>query len=407
MRLGYTYISILLLILISGCNTEKQKPDQKIGFAKDGMMMINGKRKFIIGSYHHPKTNNPFKILANNGYNYVHVSPEKEQLDAAHKNGLMTWITTGIVNEKNNDDAKRIENVVNTNKNHPSLLFWEIADEPAFNWNNPEPRITPEQMLEAYQIIKANDDGHPVITNHGPVNLISTLQKYNSSTDLVACDVYPVIPHGIKPTYALYPDGLQGDLLNPYISQVGEYVEKMKKVVDNKIPIFMVLQGFAWEMLKEEEERDSSMILYPTYEQSRFMAYNAIVHGATGVLYWGTNYTPQPSPFMNDLNKVTKELDAMQEVLAAPSMQLDIKKEYHELMYSLDTGVEFITKKVGDITYLLTVNSDKNPVKITFSNLGEFKNITIINEDRELYLEKGKFTDYYEPFGVHIYKLTL
>ena len=65
----------------------------------------------------------------------------------------------------------------------------------------------------------------------------------------------------------------------------------------------MILQGFAWEMLKKEGERNSEMILYPTYEESRFMAYQAIISGAVGINYWGTSYTPQPSPFMDDFNE--------------------------------------------------------------------------------------------------------
>ncbi len=288
---------------------------------------------------------------------------------------------------------------------HPSLLCWEIADEPAFNWNNPEPRITHEKMLETYSLIKSQNSQHLVFTNHGPVNLISTLQKYNSSTDIVGVDVYPVIPHGITPTYALYPDGLQGDLLNPYISQVGEYVDKMKKVVNDSKPVFAVLQGFSWEMLKPEGERDLSMIQYPTFDESRFMAYNAIVHGANGILYWGTNYTPQPSSFIDDLNKVTKELAELQSVLASETVELKIEKEYHELMYSIDTGVEILVKKVNGKTYLLTVNSDKNPVKVSFSGLNEFNNAKVLNEERSIKIIENKLTDYYEPFGVHIYEL--
>ena len=395
----------ILLLTTSSCNEKKDEIRAKFSFDEDGMLLIKGERKFIIGSYHLPKTEDPFNTLAFNGYNYTKVSDAAE-IDAAGENDLYAWIyTNSIKNEKREEDEKRITSLVNEFKDHPALLFWEMEDEPSFTWNSAEPRISPEQMQETYDFIKQIDTEHLIITNHGPVNLISTLKKYNSSTDLVAVDVYPVIPHGIVPSYALYPDGLQGDLLNPYISQVGEYVDKMKKVVRDAKPIFMVLQGFSWEMLKPEEERDTSMILYPTYEESRFMAYNAIVHGANGIIYWGTNYTPQPSPFMDDLNKVTRELAEMQEVLAAPAIDLNIKKEYHELMYSVDAGVEIMVKKVGGKIYLLTVNSDKNPVKVTLDGLMNFSVASVLKENRTVKIEHGKLTDAYQPFGVHIYEL--
>ena len=395
----------ILLLVTNSCNEKKSETREKFSFDEDGMLTIKDERKFIIGSYHLPKTATPFKTLASNGYNYVRVNNAAE-MDIADENGLYTWIyTNSITNEKEDEDIKRISTLVNQLKDHPALLFWEIEDEPAFTWNSAEPRVLPGQMQETYDFIKQIDPEHLIITNHGPVNLISTLQKYNSSTDLVACDVYPVVPHGIVPSYALYPDGLQGDLLNPYISQVGEYVDKMKKVVKESKPIFMVLQGFSWEMLKPEEKRDSTMILYPTYEESRFMAYNAIVHGANGIIYWGTNYTPQPSAFIDDLNKVTMELTEMQDVLAAPGIDLKITKEYHELMYSVDTGVEFITKIINDETYLISVNSDKNPVKVTFSGLDKYKSVTVLKENRSIEINEGQFTENYKPFGVHIYKL--
>ena len=394
-------IAVQVLMAI-GCDSSTTLVNR---FDEDGMLHIDGKRKFIIGAYHIPTTENPFYTLATNGYNYVRAGNLSE-LNEAHKNGLFTWVNTGSVSKENKEgDTERIQDLVNNFKDHPALLCWEMEDEPAFTWNSAEARILPSQMQETYHLIKQLDPEHAIITNHGPVNLIATLQQYNSCTDLVACDVYPVIPHGIKPTYAIYPDGLQGDLLNPYISQVGEYVEKMKKVVHHSKPVFMVLQGFAWEMLKEKSERDATMILYPSYKESRFMAYNAIVHGANGILYWGTNYTPQPSPFMDDLYKVTRELAAMQDVLVARSTGLNISMDYHELGYSVDAGIELICKKVEGITYVLAVNSDKNPVKVSFNGFSAFSSASVLKESRVIKVEQGKLMDYFEPFDVHIYML--
>ena len=403
-------ILLLTTLFLSLCTSnicfgEKRSATGKINCDQDGMLVINGKRTFIIGSYYLPKTPAPFKELSVNGYNYIHVNADQQQLDSAQSNGLRTWLSTGSI--KNNDpkDIARITDLIVKFKNHPSLLFWEMEDEPAFTWNSAEPRIKPEPLIETYRLIKQNDPEHLVITNHGPVNLISTLQKYNPTTDVLACDVYPVIPAGIKPDYALHPDGLQGDFLNTSISQVGEYVDKMKKVAEGKKPVFMVLQGFAWEMLKPEAERNKQMIKYPTYEESRFMAFNAIVHGATGIIYWGTDFTPQPSAFISDLNRVTQELAGLQEVISAKNEKLSLETEYHELGYSVDAGVEFITKRANGKLFLITVNSDKNPVKITFSNLKNYKSVRVLSENRIVELTVGNLTDNYNPFEVHIYEL--
>jgi len=370
------------------------------------MLVLDGKRTFIIGAYHLPTVNNPFRQLAEAGYNYVRVDASQQALDIAFQNQLMTWIVTDcITEEQKTQDSKRITELVRKFKSHPALLCWEIADEPAFTWNSSELRISPDLVVETYRIIKKEDSEHFVYTNHGPVNLVSTLQRYNSATDIIACDVYPVIPHGIKPIYGLFPDGLQGDLLNPYISQVGQYADKMRRVVNNSKPVFMVLQGFAWEMLNNESERNPAMIRYPTYEQLRFMAFDAIVHGAVGINYWGMSYTPQLSPFMNDLDKVTRELASMQDILAACKINLNINMEYHDLGHSVDIGIELLAKYANDKTYLIAVNSDKNPVKIRLSGLDDFSNATVSGENRTVAIQNGQFMDTYKPFDVHIYEL--
>lgn len=240
--------------------------------------------------------------------------------------------------------------------------------------------------------------------NHAPVNLVSTMQQYNPGTDIVACDIYPVIPHGIKPMFALFPDGMQGDLSNTTISQVGEYVDKMRQVTGPNRPFFMVLQGFSWEMLRKESERDSTKILFPTLFQTRFMAYNAIIHGANGIIYWGTSYTPQPSAFWTNLKTVTKEISRLQNVFAAKTIPIKIKKTYHEMGHSIDAGVEVLAKKVDGKLYLITANADKNPVKVTLSGFGEFEQGIEFHEKRNV---NGKsLTEVYEPYQVRVFEFS-
>ena len=401
-------LTILLLALLTAlaCRQhEAPKQPAKLSFDDDGMLLIDGERTFIIGTYHRPKSENPYAELAEAGFNLVRVEDKREELDKAHANGLWTWVNIGYIDTTKDESAKRVERRVQRLKDHPALLVWETCDEPAFTWNSAEMRVRPEPLIRTYNLVKQIDPAHLFYMNHSPVNLVSTLQKYNPATDIVACDIYPVIPRGIRISYALNPDGLQGDLLNPYLSQVGEYADKMRRVAGPHRPLFMVLQGFAWEMLRKENDRDPNMILYPTLEQSRFMAYNAIIHGANGILYWGTSYTPQPSQFWSDLKAVTRELHSIKDVLAARSVSLPIEKSYHELGHSVDAGVEVLAKRIGDALYLITANADRYPEKVTFKGLSGFSTAHILFEDRNAPISSGELTEYYRPFDVHVFKL--
>jgi len=403
---------ILILILISaciifiGCEEQEQQLGKKFSYDDDGMLLINGQRTFIIGTYHLPKSEKPYQELAQAGFNYVRIAAKKETLDEAHNNGLMTWISTGSIRENDEEeDQKRFKELLAKFRTHPSLLCWEIEDEPAYTWKSAQARIEPHQLIKTYQLIKQEDPLHLVYTNHAPVNLISTMQQYNPGTDIIACDIYPVIPHGIRITYALNPDGLQGDLLNPYLSQVGEYTDKMHAVSQRRKPVWMVLQGFAWEMLRKIDDRDPAMIRYPTYDETRFMAYNAIIHGATGIVYWGTAYTPQPSNFWSDLKKVTAELSESKYLLEAPRLDWQIQKVYHEMGHSIDAGVEILVKNIHDKTYMITANADKNLVKVSFKVIGNSSKAKVLNEDRVIEVQDNTLTDTYRPFDVHVYEL--
>jgi len=407
MRKKSVYLFLLSLALIACSQNVKEDTRKKYYYDDDGMIVINKQRIFVVGTYHLPKSENPFDELSNAGYNLARTSAKKEDMDAANQSNLYTWTSIGSMNpEKPKESSQRLRDIVNKLKHHPALLFWEMEDEPAFTWNSASPRVKPEPVIQSYEIIKQEDPEHLLYMNHGPVNLVTTLQKYNSATDVVACDIYPVVPHCIKVTYALFPDGLQGDLLNTYVSQVGEYIDKMRQVAGPNRPVFAVLQGFAWEMLKEATKRDPKMIRYPTYEESRFMAYNAIIHGATGIIYWGTDFTPQPSPFWTDLKKVTQELNEMHKVLSALTINLKIDKIYHELGNSVDAGVEILVKEVEGNIYLLTANADKNIVKLTIKGLDGYRKSEVLYENRTIEIINGQLTDEYEPFDVHIYKLT-
>jgi len=47
------------------------------------------------------------------------------------------------------------------------------------------------------------------------------------------------------------------------------------------------------------------------------LAYQSIVHGANGILYWGTAYTQKPSQFWSDLRSLVSELAAMEDAFCA------------------------------------------------------------------------------------------
>ncbi len=396
-------VTVLLMSLFISCRQES-KPEALVHYDEDGMLLIQGERTFMLGSYHLPKSEAPYQELAAAGFNLVRTPADQEALDQAHQAGLYSWISVGAIDsQRQTPSTEEIKKTIQQFKDHPSLLLWETVDEPAWTWNKAEWRVPPKTIIETYQIIKSIDAQHLVYLNHAPANLVGTLEKYNPGTDIVACDIYPVIKPNTPPLYGLFPDGYHGCMLNPYISQIALYVDKMRKVAGPDRPVFMVLQAFAWENLREKPI--DSLVLYPTHHELRFMAYQTIINGANGINFWGLNYVPARSPFWNDLKSVVAELASIKDILASSTKTIRLVKRYHELGYDIDMGVQILAKKARGAYYLLTVNTDKNPAKVSISGFGRDKVAKVLFENRKIQIENRQLTDYYKPFEVHIYEL--
>ena len=330
------------------------------------------------------------------GFRVVNLRPLAEDLNRVRDHDLTGWISVG-------SDPTRIRQLVAAWKSHPALSFWETEDEPSYQWQKAGPRIPPEKIRQAYALLKSLDPGRPVYLNHAPTNLVSTLQAYNPGGDIIATDIYPVIPHGIRQMYALWPDGRQGDLLNTHISQVGQYADKMRRVAGAGRAVFMVLQAFAWEDLREKD-RDPRMVLYPTRAQLRFMAWQSIIHGVSGLLYWGLYSLPPDSGLWDDLQSVTREIASLEAALGGAPLPAAVAVEYHDTGHSLDRGIEWRVGALGRDTLLMAANADPNPVEVTFRGIFG-RNCEVLHESRSLNLISGTMRDRFQPFEVHLYRL--
>lgn len=355
------------------------------------------RRRFTLGLYSLPNRPAAMKQARDAGFRVVSLRPTTEDFARARDHGMSGWLSVG-------SDPARIRKLVAEWKDNPALLYWETEDEPSYQWKKPGARVAPEIIKKAYALIKSLDPSRPVYLNHAPTNLVNTLRQYDPGADIIATDIYPVIPHGIREMYALWPDRRQGDFLNTYISQVGQYADKMRQVAGPDRAMFMVLQGFAWEDLREKD-RDPKMVLYPTRAQLRFMAWQSIVHSANGLLFWGLHSLPKEAALWDDLQSVAKEISSLEPTLVSPTSQAHIELEYHDTGHSLDRGIEFLLKPAGAGLLVIAVNADPNPVEVTFRNLPAHDAADVLYESRSLRLSSGALRDRFQPFDVHLYLL--
>jgi hypothetical protein len=369
-----------------------------VSSGQKGGLSPAGRRPFVLGLYDLPKVKDPWGEAQAAGCNLVHVAPSRQDFDRAEEHHLRTWAGLGSISEKNRAaDERRIRGIVEQFRHDPTLLFWETEDEPAYTWKSPKPRVSPEQIIATHDFVRGIDPAHPLYLNHAPVNLESTLRKYNAGAEIIATDIYPVIPAGIREMYALWPTGRQGDFLNATISQVGEYTGKMRRVAGPSRAVYMVLQAFAWEDLRDKD-RDPAMVVYPDRVQLKSMAYQAIIHGADGLLYWGLASNPATAPVWNDLRAVLSELAQMAQELAAPPQKLTLRIEYHDTGHSLDRGIEWTARPSGKGIMLFAANADQNPVEARFTLPAGLGSCQIVGSDERIPVSRGTMELSFAPF---------
>jgi hypothetical protein len=262
--------------------------------------------------------------------------------------------------------------------------------------NAPERQVRlAEGMVQGYQLLKNLDPNHPIWMNHAPRNSIEQLALFNRGADAVGCDIYPVPRER---------DNGHSDLSDQFLSCVGGYTRRMQEAAPGK-PVWMVLQGFAWADLRETADVETRDLLRkPRPDESRFMAYDAIVNGARGILYWGTAYVDKDEPFWTELLSLVAELSAQQFVLSAPDAALDIDITLAETWGSLDRGVRVLPKQVDGRVYLLVVNEWLDPLVYTLHGLDSLEGTRYRDREtgQESMVEHGALTLPIGAFGVHV-----
>ncbi|MCI0492139.1 MAG: hypothetical protein L0Z07_04290, partial [Planctomycetes bacterium] len=344
----------ILILVAAALSVAPAFGDTEALLNKERMLMVNGKPRFILGLYENPKDDAVLKEAVEAGFNLIQCAPQVAELDRVHRLGALAWVNVGGSLDLSEDTANRRQQLTETVRrvaNHPALLVWEGPDEILWNnWWLTTERIWPEletmrataqgkaeleslsrlardlfgrglyarfEQVRAEFWRKANqpapsgsvriddaparvrksgdgitagiralrevDSRHVVWLNHAPRNSLDDLRLYNREADMVGCDIYPAPPN---------LNVGHSDLLDLGLTSVGAYTERMQQAATGKA-CAMVLQGFGWRDLWEKPNEVGAAVgigRRPTWAESRFMAYDAIIHGANAILYWGTAY---------------------------------------------------------------------------------------------------------------------
>jgi hypothetical protein len=384
----------------------------------DHVLLVNGRKVFVIGFSPGPPTYGQtpagadalqelrdaggllFRIdnQTNNWSSQV-IADQQAALDWAAQHGMYCWVNLRELSEFPSSDTNTpvsLRNVVDSFRNHPALGLWKNFDEAW--WGG----VSVTNLLNGYLVIKQEDTNHPVVQTHAPRGTVSDLQPYNVAADVLALDIYPVAS----------PPPSNPPLTNTNISVVGDWTAVLGQVANGQKEYWTIEQ-----IAFSGTTPPSHTLIFPTYTQSRYTAYQALIVGARGLLSFGGNIdatlNAQDAPlgwnwtfWTNVLKPVVRQLGdrgVLTGALTTTNSALPIT-----ISGTTSPDLEFCVREVPPYVYILASKREGTNATVTFSGLPSWAATgeVLYESPRTITPQNGQFTDTFAPFDVHVYRFS-
>ena len=343
------------------------------------------------------------------------IAAERARMDAAVSHGMFCWPRLGNAGNlpptAGSTEEQILVRLASGLKTHDGLAAWKGADEPA--WGG----VPVAGLTRARTKLRTVDPDHPVVIIQAPLQPVATLTPYRPAFDITGADIYPVG----------YPPGAHTDLPNKDLSVVGDVAKKMVAAAGAK-PIWMTLQ-IAWSGVTPSEQRPELVPRFPSLFDERFMAYQAIVSGARGLVFFGGQLTQVMRPrdaqlgwnwtfWEQVLRPLLVELTSpsVLPALTAPVAQAPVTASASD--------IELTARQTGTTLHVIAVRRGGSTSRVTFSGLPatltggqvmfEYTQAPLpppIQPDKQQFrsvqVAGGSFKDWFGPHDVHVYRFNL
>ena len=319
----------------------------------------------------------------------------RHKLEVAHQHGLQLWLALAGADNTLANKAL-LTAIVNEVKGHPGLGVWKGADEPAHG------QIAAKGLVAVLNHVHQLDPDHPLAIIEAPKPL-SGLAPYADACDIHGVDIYPVS----------VPPGKHAGRANKDISVVGDVTRIVQQTKPTQT-IWTTLQ-IAWSGVLPPRNQ----LVFPTLQQARFMAYDAIVAGARGLFFFGGHLRQSMTPhdrvrgfnwtyWRNVQKPLTQELSGPQHVAAllAPDAPFKVTASAPDIALS--------ARQTPDSIYVIAVRRSPNANgRVTLRGLPpEVTEGTVLphgssNPPRRVAVKAGVLTDSspYQPHNARVYRL--
>jgi hypothetical protein len=292
-----------------------------------------------------------------------------------------------------------LANVVETLTNDPSgsaIAMWKGRDEPWWS------EIAPSALQFAYCRVTGRGDPSwcdgelPLdpsqlwVTIEAPQGTAANLAPYSDVTDVHGVDIYPV-------TLA-HPQ--------PNLQRVGNWTRSLASITPLG-PVWTTLQICA----SGSFDKTTGNFILPTYQQERYMAYDAILNGAKALTFFGgdksncfsgtdSQYSWNWSFWQSVLKPLIQQISASSPI--APALVNGATAPH----VTTGKGMEAVIRQgtsVDDL-WLIAARNGAGTRTVTLKGLpGWARRGSVYTEDRTVTASHGMLRDRFNQWDVHVY----
>src|ERR1017187_2365373 len=340
---------------------------------------------FPLGIYAAGSTNS-LQEIRSAGFNLVTGPADHEFLQAAGLHQLHVLASIPAIPGRS-FSSSQIKSTVRRQDSNPNLWAWYVVDEPDLNG------ISPTAVARANRAVKRfGRKPTALVLNSGTDAL-----DYAAIPDILMIDRYPV----------------------PWLplANFSQHVRLARFASGPPKPLIAVIQAFDWNYYPELVDNRPNLRV-PTYEEIRCMTYSAVAEGANGLFYYAYDdgkWRMKDHPETWDaLRKVAGEVNQRLPLFTAPHPWSGVYVTYSDWVSgwneSLNSAVTtvLLEVKVGNSTvnkgrYVLSVNTTRRTLNFQVHLPILPGTIAVFEENRNLRLRDGVFSDAIGPYAVHIY----
>jgi hypothetical protein len=318
--------------------------------------------------------------------------PTEDQLAALKKAGLRVVCGQNETGRRHLDDT--------------NIIAWMHGDEPdngqsrgaRFGFGSP---IPPSTIVADYQRIKAVDASRPVLLNLGQGAAWDgwygrgkrnqhpeDYPEYLKGCDIASFDIYPA-NHDHRDVH--------GNLWF-----VADGVDRLVQWTRAEKPVWNCIECTAIANPGHK----------PTPQQVRAEVWMSLIHGSRGLIYFVHQFKPKSdnAALLNDpemlaaVTRINRQITGLAPVLNGSTLRDAVAVQSKNPA----VPVSAMVKQSGGATYLFAVGMRNGATDVTFTMTNTVGGNTaeVLGENRTLTATNHSFSDHFDPWAVHLYKLS-